>query len=100
MPKRPIRKMRRPQQQGGGGNLLVDVLTFPMLGAPRMVHWLAKKILEEVEREELDEDKLQGQLLELQMRYELGEIDDQEYSEQEAAILDKLSAIREAKEQG
>jgi len=100
MPKRPIRKMRRPEQHGGGSNLLVDVLTFPMLGAPRMVHWLAKKILEEVEREELDEDKLQGQLLELQMRYELGEIDDQEYSEQEAAILDKLSAIRKAKEQG
>ena len=99
MPKRPIRKMRRLEQQGGGGNLLVDVLTFPMLGAPRMVHWLVKKILEEAEREELDEDKLQGQVLELQMRYELGEIDDQEYSEQEAAILDRLSAIREAKEQ-
>jgi hypothetical protein len=65
-----------------------------------MVHWFAKKILEEAEREELDEDKLQGQVLELQMRYELGEISDQEYSEQEAAILDKLSAIREAKEQG
>jgi len=97
MAKRPIRK-RRVARAEGGGDLLVDILTFPVLGAPRMVHWLAKKISEEAEREELDEGKLQGQLLELQMRYELGELNDEEYSEQETAILDKLGAVRKAKE--
>jgi len=100
MAKRPIRKRQVAQRAQGGSNLLVDILTFPVLGAPRMVYWVAKKLVEEAEREELDEGKLQGQLLELQMRYELGEISDEEYSQQETAILDRLSAVRKAKEEG
>ena len=94
-----MKKGRRIQQQKQGGDLLVDILTFPVLGAPRMVHWVSKKLVEAAEQEEMDEGKLQGDLLELQMRYELGEIDDEEYAEQETAILDKLSAIRRAKEE-
>ena len=97
MAKRPVRK-RQITRVEGGSSLLFDILTFPVLGVPRMIYWLAKKIAEEAEREELDEGKLQGQLLELQMRYELGEISDEEYSKQEKAILDKLSAVRKAKE--
>jgi len=95
-----VKKYRRPQQQQKqGGDLLADILTFPILGGPRMVHWVAKKLVETVEQEEMDEGKLQGDLLELQMRYELGEINDDEYAEQETAILDRLSAIRRAKEE-
>ena len=94
-----MKKRRRIQQQKQGGDLLTDMLTFPILGAPRMVYWVAKKIAETAEQEERDEGKLQGKLLELQMRYELGEIDDDEYAEQETAILDRLSAIRRAKEE-
>ena len=95
-----MKKSRRTQQQQKqGGDFLADILTFPVLGAPRMVHWVAKKLTETVEQEEMDEGKLQGDLLELQMRYELGEINDDEYAEQETAILDRLSAIRRAKEE-
>jgi len=90
---------RTQQQQKQGGDFLTDILTFPILGAPRMVHWVAKKLAETVEQDEMDEGKLQGDLLELQMRYELGEINDDEYAEQETAILDRLSAIRRAKEE-
>ena len=94
-----MKKYRRTrQQERGGGVLLTDILTLPILGAPRMVHWIAKKIAETAEQEEKDEGKLQGELLELQMRYELGEIDDDEYAEQETAILDRLSAIRRGSE--
>ena len=89
----------QPQQNGGGGDLLVDMLTFPVLGAPRMVYWLAKKLTEAAEQEQDDEGKLEGALLELQMRYELGEISGEEYAEQEAAIVNRLSAIREGKEE-
>lgn len=95
-----MKKYRRTeQQQKQGGDLLVDILTFPILGAPRMVNWVAKKLVETVEQDEMDEGKLQGDLLELQMRYELGEINDDEYAEQETAILDRLSTIRRAKEE-
>ena len=90
---------KKPQKQRQGGDLLTDILTFPVLGIPRMMHWISKKIAEVAEEDEMDEGKLQGDLLELQMRYELGEINDEEYAEQETAILDKLNSIRRAKEE-
>ena len=93
-------KRRRPVAvQEGGGDLLLDVLTAPVLGVPRLVHWVAKKLIEEVERQEFDEDKLQGQLLDLQTRRELGEIGDEEYSREEEALLGRLNYIRRMKEQ-
>ena len=93
-------KRRRPVAvQEGGGDVLLDVLTLPVLGVPRLVHWVAKKLIEEVERQEFDEGKLQGQLLDLQMRRELGEIGDEEYSREEAALLNRLNYIRRMKEE-
>ncbi len=82
-----------------GGDLLLDVLTAPVLGVPRLLHWVARKLVEEVERQEFDEDKLQGQLLDLQTRYELGEIDDEEYARGETALLERLNYIRRMKEE-
>lgn len=76
---------------------LLDWLTLPVLGAPTMVHWLAGKLLEEGERESLDEDRVRGELLELQERYEAGEMGEEEYDRQETALLDRLNAVREAK---
>ena len=93
------RKRRAASASGGGGDLLLDTLTLPLLGAPRLVHWIAGKIVEEVEREAFDEDKLQGQLLDLQTRRELGEIGDEEYSREEAALLNRLNYIRRMKEE-
>jgi len=97
--RKPLRKRKRPAPPStGGGSLLLDVLTMPILGTPRLVHWVAKEIAEEVRRQELDEGKLQGQLLDLQMRYELGEIDDEQYAAEERILLERLSYIRKAKE--
>ena len=62
-----------------------------------MVHWLAKKATEEAERELLDENRVRAQLLELQTRYDLGEVSEEEYDEQEEVIVEWLNAIREAK---
>jgi len=62
-----------------------------------MVHWLAKKAAEEAERELLDEDRVRAQLLELQTRYDLGEVSEKDYDEQERVLVERLSAIREAK---
>jgi len=96
--KRRDKDYKRPKQKQGG-DLLVDILTLPVLGVPRMTHWISKKFRDAVEQDEMDEGRLQGDLLELQMRYELEEINDDEYAEQETAILDRLSAIRRAKEE-
>ena len=92
----PRRKKRdRPPEEGG--NLLVDLITLPVLGAPRMVRWIGKKTVEAVEQDQFDEGALQGQLLDLQMHYELGEMTEEQYDEQETALLARLSVIREAK---
>ena len=92
-------KRRPAAAPGGGGDLLLDVLTAPVLGVPRLVHWVAKKLIEEVERQEFNEEKLQGQLLDLQMRHELGEIGDAEYAREETALLERLNYIRRMKEE-
>lgn len=75
----------------------LDLLMSPVLGAPMAVHWLANKLSQEAEHELLDESRVRAELLELQGRYDLGEINDDEYDEQETALLKRLSAIREVK---
>ena len=77
---------------------LGDLLTLPALGAPRLVHWLARTLAEQAEWELLDEERVRGQLLELQERYDAGELTEEEYDRQEAIMLDRLKAIREIKE--
>ena len=74
-----------------------DLLTSPALGPIRGVHWLANKVTEAAESEVLDESKVRGELMELQIRLEMGEITEEEYDEQERVLVERLNAIREAK---
>jgi len=74
-----------------------DLLTSPVLGPIRGVHWLATKVAEAAESEVLDESKVRGELMEIQIRLEMGEITEEEYDEQEKVLVERLNAIREAK---
>ena len=76
---------------------LLDLLTLPVVGPAKMVHWLARTIAEEAERESLDEGRVRGELLDLQQRYDAGEIEEEEYDRQETTLLERLAAIRELK---
>ena len=76
---------------------LVDLLTSPVLGAPRMVCWLANKLIQEAEHQLLDEGRVRAELMELQTRYDLGEVNEEEYDQQEIVLMEQLNAIREAK---
>jgi len=78
--------------------ILLDLLTLPVLGAPRLVHFMAGKIVEAAEQEFLDEDSVLEQLLELQERYEAGELTEERLAHEEEALLDMLKTIREMKE--
>ncbi|MDI6869287.1 MAG: gas vesicle protein GvpG [Coprothermobacterota bacterium] len=79
------------------GKILFDLLTAPVLGPIRAVHWLAEKINEAAENELLDEDKVRSDLLELQISLEMGEITEEEYEKKEKLLVERLNAIREAK---
>lgn len=73
-------------------------MTIPVVGAPRLVYWLARTIAEQAEREILDEGRVRGQLMELQMRFDAGEMTAEEYDRLEGPLLEALRKIREAKE--
>jgi len=76
-------------------SLLTDLLTFPVTGPIKGLMWIAEKVAEQAENELYSEDKVRGQLMELELRYDLGEISEQEYEEAEAALLERLKVIRE-----
>lgn len=78
--------------------LLSEILLAPVNAPVRMVGFVMNRIKDQVESEYLDEGKVQGELLDLTLRYDHGEIDDAEYKERETAILQHLNDIRAYKE--
>ncbi len=76
---------------------LFSLLALPLLGPARGLSWLAEKVAQEAAREMFDEARIRGDLLELQARYDLGEVAEGAYARQEAILLQRLNAIREAK---
>jgi len=74
--------------------LIDSILLAPVKG----VVWLGEK-LNEVAKKELNDDGLiKQELMELQLRFELDEISEQEYNEKEKELLERLDAITESKE--
>jgi hypothetical protein len=69
--------------------LITGLLTLP-LAPVRGTMWLAEQILEEVEREYSDEGTIRARLLEIQAAREAGEIDEEEASRAEDALVERL----------
>jgi hypothetical protein len=76
---------------------LTDLLTLPVLGPIKGVMWIARQVAERAERELYDEDAVRGQLHELELRYDLGELGEEEYLAAEERLLARLRTIRERK---
>ena len=74
--------------------LLDDILLAPLKG----VIWLGKKVYEVGEKELYDEGGIKEELMALQLRFELDEINEQEYDEKERELLERLDAVTKAKE--
>ena len=77
---------------------LLDIL-FPPLLPIKGVIFISQKLRRTAKEELTDKASIQEDLLELQMRYEIGEIDDQEYEQREAQLVDRLEAIRKLEEE-
>lgn len=75
--------------------LIVDDI---LLGPCKIVHWVGRKLYEHAEAEVTDESAIRRELLELQMRFELDDISEDEYQRQEDIMMRRLDAIREYKE--
>lgn len=77
--------------------ILTKLLLFPVTGPIDGTLWLAEKLLEQAEAEIYDEGKVKAALMELELRLDLGEIDEETYMAGEDQLLERLREIREYK---
>jgi len=79
--------------------LLTNILLSPFLGPIWGTKWTLDKV-DRVVREELTDDTaIKEDLMVLQLKLEMGEIDDEEYVRREAEIMKRLREVREWREQ-
>jgi hypothetical protein len=79
--------------------LLKHLLFWPVTGPLFLAEFSLGKV-EGVVREELTDDtRIKAELMELQLKLELGDIDDEEYVRQEASLMRQLREIRHWREQ-
>jgi hypothetical protein len=74
--------------------LIDGILLAPLKG----VVWLGEKLSGIAEKELSDTGRIKEELMALQLRFELDQIDEQEYNEREKELLDRLDAVTETKE--
>jgi uncharacterized membrane protein len=73
--------------------LIDDILLAPLKG----VIFIAEKINEVIEKEMSDEGSIKERLMALQLKFEMDEIDEEEYDRREDELLKILGSIREEK---
>ena len=75
--------------------IIDDILLSPI----RLTVWVAEKLKDAAYQEMTDDSRVHEELLHLQMRYEMGEICDDEYETEETRLMAKLDNIRKIKEE-
>jgi len=73
--------------------LIDDILLAPLKG----LIFLGEKINEVIEKETSDEGLIKERLMELQLKFELDEINEEEYDKREDDLLRLLANIKEQK---
>ncbi len=77
------------------GYVLFAPVTLPVSG----VRWVLGQLQAVAEAELMDDSSVKEELLELQLRLELGEIGEAEYTEREAELFARLREIRAYRQQ-
>jgi len=78
--------------------LLAKLVFFPVAGPVAGIRWTLGQVQRVAEQELTDDTKIKNDLMELQLRLELGEIDDVEYAKAEAELMQQLRDVREWRE--
>lgn len=75
--------------------LLSDLLLFPIAGPLRGVRFIAERIKDQVDEEQLtSSETIKDELMNLAIRHELGDVSDEAFAEQESALLERLDTLR------
>jgi hypothetical protein len=79
--------------------ILKHLLFWPVTGPTFLARFSLEKLQGVVRDELTDEGRVKEALLDLQLRLELGEIDDDEYVREEAELMEELREVRRWKEE-
>ena len=79
--------------------LLKHLLFWPVTGPSFLTRFSLDKVQEAVKEQLTDDQVVKEELMALQMRLELGEIDDDQYMVEEAALMQRLREVREWREE-
>jgi hypothetical protein len=77
--------------------LLTDVLLLPVTGPVRGLRFIAQQVKDQVDAERdpvRRSQQVQAELIRLSVRRDLGQISEDEYAAQEAALLKQLNALQ------
>ena len=74
--------------------LIDSILLAPLKG----VIWMGEKLGDMAQKELSDKGRIKEELMALQLRFELDEINEEEYDKKESELLDRLDAITKAEE--
>jgi len=78
--------------------LLTNILLAPFLGPVWGTRFTLDKIDRAVREQLTDDTPIKEDLMALQLKLEMGEIDDDQYVQQEAEIMQRLREVREWRE--
>ena len=76
---------------------LLDLLAFPVTAPINFVTWLAEKIAEQMDNEYYSEEAIRRQLMELELKFDMGEITEEDYMAAEETLLVLMKRVRELK---
>lgn len=76
-------------------NMFLDLLFIPITAPINGIAWIGNKILEQASAELNEKENLQKQLLALQLAFDMGEVAEDVFEEQEEALLLAIQAIEE-----
>ncbi len=78
--------------------ILSKLIFFPVAGPVAGIRWTLGQVQKVAERELTDDTQIKNDLMELQLRLELGEIDEVEYAKAEGVLMQQLREVREWRE--
>lgn len=76
--------------------MIIDLLMAPLTAPITGVAWIGNKILEQANAELDDKENLQKRLLALQLAFDMGEIEEEEFEAQEEELLLAIQEMEDA----
>lgn len=74
--------------------LLTNIIFFPVTGPVAGIKWVLGRVKQVAEAELTDDTPIKQELMELEMKREIGDIDDAEFLAREAELMLRLRDVR------